>query len=106
MRVIVDHKDLLPIMECHFQRAISQTMQVRVTVQINTVNTGESKYESTCAYYYLYLFSGWWFNGVGCGYVSLNGKYTPWQENLGFLWENPFTGYMLPNRSEMKIRRQ
>jgi hypothetical protein len=75
-----------------------------VGVQI-TLNTGESEYQSTCAYYYLFLFSGWWFN-YPCTYAALNGKYMPPSIDYGFRWYNQATGYIFPKRSEMKIRRQ
>ncbi len=88
-------------MECHFQQLINQAVNITVIVQIMT-NTGE--YESTCAYYYLFLFSGWWFNN--CGDVALNGKYNPLWTNLGFQWYSQATGYIQPINSEMKIRRQ
>ncbi len=92
--------DLLTIMECYFQRSISQAIKVAVIVQV--VDTGES--ESSCVYYYLFLFSGWWFDY--CTYAALNGKYNPSSDNYNFLWFSKTTGYILPNRSEMKIRRQ
>ncbi len=95
--------DLCAIMECHFQRSINQAMHMAVTVQIH-FNSGESDYQLTCAYYYLFLFSGWWFNR--CTFVALNGKYNPLSRNYGFLWYSRNTGFVLPNRSEMKIRRQ
>ncbi len=71
---------------------------------MDKLNTGESKYESTCVYYYLFLFSAWWFTDY-CGNVALNGKYNPTQLH-GFLWYGRATGYIVPNRSEMKIRRK
>ncbi len=74
-----------------------------VNVQI-LVNTGKSDYQLTCVYYYLFIFSGWWFNY--CTYVALNGKYNPLSIYYGFLWYSRATGTILPNRSEMKIRRQ
>jgi hypothetical protein len=69
------------------------------------IHKGES--ESSCVYY-LFLFSGWWFGNEGkCTVVALNGKYNPSPVNYGFRWCSPANGnYMLPNRSEMKIRRQ
>ncbi len=94
---------LFTIMECHFQRSISQAMNMAVIVHI-MVNSGESEYESSCAYYYLFLFSGWWFN---CSTdVSLNGKYNPPPKSNGFRWLSPAIGIILPIRSEMKIRRK
>jgi len=93
--------DLFTIMEGHFQRAIRTAITRAVYVQI-VINTGESEYQSSCAYYYSFLFSGWWFKGNGCTYVALNGKY-----NFGFLWYSPVTNYYIhPNHSEMKIRRK
>ena len=97
--------DLFTIMECHFQRSIREAINMAVNVQI-TVNSGESEYQSSCAYHYSFLFSGWWFKG--CGAVALNGKYIPSISGggHGFSWYSAATQYILPNRSEMKIRRQ
>ena len=50
MRVMED-RDLLTIMECHFQRSIRKAINLAFVVQI-TINTGESEYQSSCAYYY------------------------------------------------------
>ncbi len=75
-------------------------MQVAVYVQM-MLNTGE--YKSSCAYYYSFLFSAWWFNR--CTAVALNGKYNP-TPSLGFRWYNNAINVILPNRSEMKIRRK
>ncbi len=104
MRVMqIQLLDLFTIMECHFQRAISQAIHLAVDVQIVApFNSGES--ESSCTYYYSFLFSGWWFNN--CGSVFLNGKYNPSFDDDGFRWYSQTTGSILPNRSEMKIRRQ
>ena len=103
MRVMQDQKDLFTIMECHFQRSIRQTVNMAVYVQM-TINSGESEYQSSCAYYYSFLFSGWWFND--CTFVALNGNYDPAIPGAGFQWYNPVTGdNIYPNRSEMKIRR-
>ena len=79
---------------------------MEVIVQMDNINTGESEYQSSCAYYYSFLFSGWWFGLNDCTYVALNGKYNPSPAFVGFLWFNQATDYILPNRSEMKIRRQ
>ncbi len=98
------HKDLFTIMDCHFQGSISQAMQMAVYVQIH-FNTGESEYESTCAYYYLFLFSGWWFKRP-CTLVALNGKYNPSMIHYGFVWYSQTTYYILPITTEMKIRRR
>jgi hypothetical protein len=97
--------DLFTIMECHFQRAIRKAMQVAVYVQIS-INSGESEYQSSCAYYYSFLFSGWWFN-FPCTNVALNGRYntTIWPGSR-FLWYSQAIGLIRPNRSEMKIRRK
>ncbi len=70
-----------------------------IFVQI-PINTGESKCESSCAYYYLFLFSAWWF-GPDCTDVALNGEY-----NTAFVWYNDAIGYVLPISSEMKIRQK
>ncbi len=98
--------DLFSIIGSHFQQVISQAVDGAVYVQI-VINSGESEYESSCAYY-LFLFSGWWFQS--CTDVSLNGKYYAKVSSTyatGFLWYNPATeNYIYPNRSEMKIRRQ
>jgi hypothetical protein len=88
-------------MECHFQPAIKKVIIMAVYVQISN-NSGESESESSCAYYYWFLFSGWWFNQ--CTDVALNGKYTQVQ-GYGFQWCNKASSYILPDRSEMKIRR-
>lgn len=102
MRVIQTHLvDFIIIMECHFQRAISQAIKKAVNVQVS-INSGESEYQSSCAYYYSFLFSGWWFDY--CTRVALNGKYNA--GSSGFQWMSKATGYIYPNRSEMKIRRQ
>ena len=100
MRVMQTHfMDLFTIMECHFQRSIRKAIKRAVIVQVS-FNPGESEYQSSCAYHYSFLFSGWWFGG--CTYVALNGKY-----NFGFLWYSPVTNYYIhPNHSEMKIRRK
>ncbi len=74
-----------------------------VNVRITT-NTGESEYESSCAYYYSFLFSGWWLNW--CTAVALNGKYNPRMDLYGFLWWSQATNFIYVKRSEMKIRRQ
>ena len=97
--------DLFTIMECHFQRSIKRAVNIAVHV---TVNSGESEYQSSCAYYYSFLFSGWWFNiDEHCTYVALNGKYNTMQSSgLGFIWYNQELGDSYPNRSEMKIRRK
>jgi hypothetical protein len=95
--------DLFTIMGSHFQRSISQAMNMAVNVQISD-NTGESESESFCVYYYLFLFSGWWFN-VECTDVAFNGKYNP-LPGYGFRWYSPATLHIVPDRSEMKIRRQ
>jgi hypothetical protein len=95
--------DLFSIIGSHFQQVISQAVDGAVYVQI-VINSGESEYESSCAYY-LFLFSGWWFNEV-CTDVALNGKYNPSDEYLGFRWYSQATNFIYPNRSEMKIRRQ
>ncbi len=98
-----DQTDLFTIMECHFQQSISQTINLAVDVQV--MDSGKSKYELFCAYYYWFLFSGWWFNGNDCTDVALNGKYNP-SKDYGFLWYNIDTDDdIYPNRSEMKIRR-
>ena len=68
-------------------------------------NSGESQHQSSCAYHYSFLFSGWWFPHDGCGYVALNGKYNPTFVGLGFRWYSQATFYIHPIRSEMKIRR-
>jgi hypothetical protein len=60
MRAMRTIMDLFTIMECHFQRSISQAINMAVIVQM-IVNSGECEYESSCAYYYSFLFSGWWF---------------------------------------------
>jgi hypothetical protein len=106
MRVIQTQVlDLLKIMECYFQRAIRIAIWVAVIVQLETINSGESKYQSSCAYYYSFIFSGWWFKP--CTYVALNGKYNPTISGRGFLWYSPVIGYYVhPIRSEMKIRQQ
>ncbi len=95
--------DLFTIMECHFQQSISQAIYMAVIVQM-MFNSGESESESSCAYYYLFLFSGWWLNN--CAYVALNGKYNPPSIDYGFQWYNQVLLVIFPNRSEMKIRRK
>jgi hypothetical protein len=96
--------NLFTIMECHFQRAIRRAMNMAVNVQIMVaINSGESEYQSTYDYY-LFLFSGWWFNY--CTSVALNGNYNT-TIGLDFFWHCPATDrYVYPIRSEMKIRRQ
>ncbi len=75
-------------------------MNLAVNVQmVATIDSGKSKYESSCAYYCLFLFSGWWFDY--CTVVALNGKYSN-----RFHWYSLATSYIYPNRLEMKIRRQ
>ncbi len=93
--------DLFTIMGSHFQRSIRTAVNMAVGVQM-MFDSGESQYESSCAYYYSFLFSGWWSGGLHCTWVTLNGEYYN-----HFRWLNPVTGnYIYPNRSEMKIRRQ
>jgi hypothetical protein len=106
MRVMLIHQeDLFTIMECHFQRSISQAIKVAVPVQIS-FKTGEFEYQSSCAYYYSFLFSGWWFN-VACSIVALNGRYdATLTGGCGFTWYNQVLGHIYPTRAEMKIRRQ
>jgi hypothetical protein len=95
--------DLFTIMDCHFQRSIGTAVNMAVIVRM-TLNAGDSEYQSTCAYYYSFLFSGWWFNY--CTNVALNGKYNA-PLRYGFFWNTPFQGIdIVPIRSEMKIRRQ
>ncbi len=81
-------------------------MSMAVNVQMVTrFNSGECESKSSCDYYYLFLFSGWWFND--CTRVAPNGKYNPSNESYyGFLWWSEATEYIQPIRSEMKIRRQ
>jgi hypothetical protein len=95
--------DLFTIMESHFQQVIKKAIQVAVHVQLYNINSSQSKYELSCAYYYLFLFSGWWLGG--CTNVGLNGKYNP-TAAFGFEWFNSVLSYVRPNRSEMKIRRK
>ena len=95
--------DLFTIMECHFQRSIREAINLAVIVQM-TIYSGESEYQSSCAYYYSFLFSGWWFNH--CTAVALNGKYNLSNGHFGFMWYNHAASYILPTRSEMKIRRK
>ena len=97
--------DLITIMDSHFQRSIRQAVNMAVYVQM-TINSGESEYQSSCAYHYSFLFSGWWFNH--CTYVSLNGKYnTTISSGHGFNWWTPLIEQnVYPIRSEMKIRRK
>ncbi len=93
MRVMQEIKDLLKIMEYHFQRAISQAVNMAVYVQM-TINSGESEYQSSCAYHYSFLFSGWWFS-KDCTYVALNGKYNTSLALHGFLWYSRDTDFIL-----------
>ncbi len=95
--------NLFTVMDFHFQRSISQAMHRAVIVQM-LLNPGKCESELSCAYYYSFLFSGWWFDS-GCTDVALNGKYKPSTINYGFRWRSPATGFILPISSEMKIRR-
>ncbi len=105
MRVMqTQFMDLFTIIDSHFQPSISQAINMAVIVQMVPDNSGKCESESSCAYYYLFLFSGWWFND--CTNVALNGKYNPTIPDAGFQWYNDAINYIQPNRSEMKIRRQ
>ncbi len=100
MRVMQTLQDLCKVMKCHFQRSISQAINVAIHVQM-AMNRGESEYQSSCGYHYLFLFSGWWFGDCT---VTLNGKYDGSLLWLGFKWLTQATSWVRPIRSEMKIR--